>query len=62
MAIINTPRITLAEVVEFAILVEEELHVRQKNMARNHPNNSDTDESENDDDEGEHYEKKTKKI
>jgi hypothetical protein len=31
MAIINTPRITLAEVVEFAILVEEELHVRRKN-------------------------------
>ncbi len=47
--------------VESAILVEEELLVRWKNMARYHPNNFDSDELEDNNDEDEHYENKTKK-
>jgi hypothetical protein len=42
-------------------LGEEELPMKQKNMARYCPNNYDSDEFEDNDDEDEHYKKKTKK-
>ncbi len=59
MAIISMPRKTLAEVAKFVILVEEQLHVRRKNMARYHPNNIDNGKYEDNDDEDEHYKRKT---
>jgi hypothetical protein len=43
MTIINMPRRTLAEVVESTVLIEEKLTVRQKSMAKYHPNNFDND-------------------
>ncbi len=46
---------------ESTILVEENLLVRWKNMARYCPNKFDNDESKNNDDEDENYEKKKKK-
>ncbi len=61
MAIINMLRKTLIEVVEFVILVEEEPHVRRKNMVRYHQNSFGNDKFEDNDDEDEHYEKKTNK-
>ncbi len=60
MVIISMPRKTLAEVAKFAFLVEEELHVRRKSMARYPPNDIDSDESKDNDDEDEHYKRKTK--
>ncbi len=39
-----------------AILIEEELPMRRKNMAKCCLNNSDSDEYEDNDDEDEHYE------
>jgi len=49
-------------VAESTILVEENLLVRWKNMARYCPNKFDSDESKNNDDEDENYEKKKKEI
>jgi hypothetical protein len=46
--------------VKYVILVKEELHVKQKNMAKYRLNNFDSDKSKDSDDEDEHYEKKTK--
>ncbi len=45
---------------EFAILVEEKLHVKRKNLAKYCPNFFDSDEFENSDDEYEHCKKKAK--
>jgi len=47
--------------VESVILVEKELHVKQKSIAKYSLNNFDSDKFENNDDEDEHYEKKIKK-
>jgi hypothetical protein len=55
------PKITLAEVVEFAIIIEGELPIRWKNMARYCQNDSNNDEFDDFDNEDEHHEKKTKK-
>ncbi len=43
MTIISMPRRTLAKVVESIILIEEKLPMKQKNMAKYLPNNSDSD-------------------
>jgi hypothetical protein len=61
MVIISMPRRTLTELAKFIILVEKQLHVRRKNMARYCQNNSNNDESKDSDDENEHYKNKTKK-
>jgi hypothetical protein len=45
--------------VESVILVEEEIPMKQKSMAKYHLNNFDSDEFEDSDDENKHYEKKT---
>jgi len=54
------PKRTLVEVVEFAIIIEEKLPMKWKNMARNHQNVSHSDEFDDFDNENEHHEKKTK--
>ncbi len=55
MTIISMLRKTSTKVLESVILIEEDLPVRRKSMAKYCPNNFDND------DEDEHYEKKTKK-
>jgi hypothetical protein len=58
------PKRTLAKIVEFAIIIEEKLPMKWKNMARYHQNvfdSYDSDEYDDFDDEDEHHEKKTKK-
>ncbi len=52
---------TLAEVDEFAIIIEEKLTMKWKNMVRYRQNVSNSDESNDFDNEDEHHEKKTKK-
>jgi hypothetical protein len=54
------PKRTLVEVVEFAIIIEEKLPMKWKNMARKHQNVSHSDEFDDFDNENEHHEKKTK--
>ncbi len=46
MVIINMPRKIVVKVVEYAIIVEEELPMRWKNMAKYCQNVSDNDESD----------------
>jgi hypothetical protein len=60
MAIVNMPGRTLIEITKFAIIVEEELPMRWKNMAKYRQNDFDSDEFDDYDDENEHHEKKTK--
>jgi len=64
MVIINMPKRTLTELVEFAIIIKEKLPMKWKNMARYHQNvfdSYDSDEYDDFDNEDEHHEKKTKK-
>jgi hypothetical protein len=61
MAIINMFLKTSTKVVEFVIIIEEELPMRQKNMVKYHHNDFDSNEFDDSNDENEHHEKKTKK-
>jgi Zn-finger nucleic acid-binding protein len=61
MVIINMPRRTLAKIAEFAIIIEEKLPMKRKNMAKYHQNDSNSDEFDDSNNEDEHHEKKTKK-
>jgi hypothetical protein len=45
MAIINMPKRTLPEVIEFLIIIEEELPMKWKNMVKYRQNVSNNDES-----------------
>jgi hypothetical protein len=60
MAITSMLRRTLVKVVESAILVEEKLHVRRKNMVRCCLNKFESDKYEDSANENKHYEKKHK--
>jgi len=64
MVIINMPKRTLAEIVEFAIIIEEKLPMKWKNMARYHQNvfdSYDSNEYDDFDDEDEHHERRLKR-
>jgi len=60
MVIISMPKMILTKVVESTILVEEETHVKKKNVAKCHKIDFDIDESNNFNDDEQH-EKKAKK-